>query len=83
MKKQIYSQGDKIELKAVQKEFKCVIRNERLVYKKKNEDTFLNNNMRKVWSAMHLVHRYANKSGNSAPLLDISVNYENELNSFS
>ena len=80
--KQIYSQGDKIELKAIQEELKCAIRKERLVYKKKIEDMFLNNDMRKVWSGMRLMSGYASKSGNSAPLPDVSVDYANELNSF-
>ena len=80
--KQIYSQGDKIELKAIQEELKCAIRKERLVYKKKIEDMFLNIDMRKVWSGMRLMSGYANKSGNSAPLPDVSVDYAIELNSF-
>ena len=81
MKKQIYNQGDKIELKSVQKEVQCAIRNERLVYKRKIEDMFLNNDMWKVWSGMRL-SGYANKNENSASLPDVNVDYANELNSF-
>ena len=49
------------------------------MYKRKSEDLFLNNDMRKVWSGMGLKSGYANKSGNSAPLVDVSVHFANEL----
>lgn len=54
-KKQIFGQGDKMQLKGIQKELKRVIKAEKAKYKNKIEKTLTQNNMKKVWEGMRLM----------------------------
>ena len=61
-KKQIYGQGDKMQLNRIQKELKLVIKTKKVKYKNNIEKTLTQNNMKKVWEGMKLMSGYSNRS---------------------
>ena len=81
-KKQIYGQGDKMQLNRIQKELKLVIKTKKVKYKNNIEKTLTQNNMKKVWEGMRLMSGYSNKSGKSSQLPDTSVEHANKVNEF-
>ena len=81
-KKQVFGQGDKMNLKRVQKELKRVIKIEKEKYKTKIEHKFTQNNMKEVWNGMKLMSGYSKSSGSKNYLPDTSLEYANKLNEF-
>ena len=53
--KKVFGEGNKGELKLIQKELNFVIKREKKVYKNKLESKFCQNDMKKVWDGMRLM----------------------------
>ena len=81
-KKQVFGQGDKMNLKRVQKELKRVIKIEKEKNKTKIEHKFTQNNMKEVWNGMRLMSGNSKSSGSKNYLPDTSLEYANKLNEF-
>ena len=81
-KRRVFGQGDKMNLKRVQKELKRVIKIEKEKYKTKIEHKFTRGNMREVWSGMRLMGGYSESSGSGDCLPDAGLEYAGKLNEF-
>ena len=81
-KKEIFSKGNKSDLKQIQKELKSAIKSEKTNYKHKIENHFKENNMKRVWHGMKLMSGYSNGTNKMSSLPRSSNDYANELNVF-
>ena len=83
-KKNAFFTKDKNQIKLVQKKLDKAIQKGKEDYKKKLEDSFEGNNMKKVWDNMKLMSGYTkkNQKKNVQPNPDNSLEKANELNAF-
>ncbi len=72
-KRKLFVNGDRNQLKQVQKELNRVIRKEKMAYKVKIEKHFKDNDMKKVWNGMRLMSGFANGKNQSCNLPDVSI----------
>ena len=81
-KKQLFKSGNPDELKKVKNELKCAIKSEKAIYRKKIENHFTDNNLKRVWEGMRQMSGYSNSSSKSSQIPNCTVNYANDLNGF-
>ncbi|XP_078000927.1 uncharacterized protein LOC144453491 [Glandiceps talaboti] len=82
-KKGIFALKNKDQLREVQKEIKRVIKIEKEKYKRKVEEKFIGNDMRRVWASMKLMNGYTRKNSNlNSSVPKTSIDYVNDLNCF-
>ena len=79
-KRRAFREGDKEQLKSVQKELKWVIRRGKEEYKRMLESHFEENNMRRVWEGLNLIGRC--KKGKNLKIEPCTADYANDLNVF-
>ena len=83
-KKRAFREGDKTKCKNAQKQLNKIIRSGKDAYKKKLDENFTKNNMKKVWDGMKLMSSYSAKTKQSASPVDPnnSKDRANKLNEF-
>ncbi|KAJ8047182.1 hypothetical protein HOLleu_06113 [Holothuria leucospilota] len=81
-KKEVFGRGNKEELKVLQKEVKRTVKKEKLAYKRKVEQCFIQNDMKGVWKGLKLMSGYFNSCSKPSVLPGNSFEYANDLNQF-
>ncbi|XP_033113622.1 uncharacterized protein LOC117114163 [Anneissia japonica] len=81
-KRQAFKLGDTNRMKRLTSEIKPEIKKQKNIFRKKVEQNFKSNNMKKVWQGMKLMSGYTNSGNIPTPIPNVTVQYVNELNEF-